>query len=149
MRFFSLGVDFINILRTNFFAHKIRCLFWGMATGEWRKGFGKFLGIFSHKFGEFSCALWGRMLVKLNGEFFTKSRALACFRLAKNFGEIDPRWWIISSNVESCRDLIITICRFFCPDIAKLLHWVQFRISVSKCLLPLQKKNSNDYLICM
>jgi hypothetical protein len=35
------------------------------------------------------------MLVKLNSEFFTKRRAPASFRLAKNFGEIDPwRAWV-------------------------------------------------------
>jgi hypothetical protein len=31
------------------------------------------------------------MLVKLNGEFFAKRRAPASFRLAKKFGEINPR----------------------------------------------------------
>jgi hypothetical protein len=31
------------------------------------------------------------MLVKLNGEYFAKHGAPASFRLAKKFGEIDPR----------------------------------------------------------
>jgi hypothetical protein len=30
--------------------------------------------------------------VKLNSEFFTERCAPATFRLAKKFGEIDPRW---------------------------------------------------------
>ncbi len=44
--------------------------------------------ILGHKFGR---KVLGRMLVKLNGEFFAKQFARASFCLLKKFNETDPR----------------------------------------------------------
>jgi hypothetical protein len=70
-------VDFINIF-ARLFCFKNRR---GFAYGKWQT---------AHRFGKFGCSVWSRMLVKLNSKFFAKHRALASFRLAKKFGEIDP-----------------------------------------------------------
>ncbi len=69
----------------DFFACKIWRLLWQMAHGVWQIAhrFGNFSGIFGHKFGEFSCTLWGRILVKLNGKFFAKRCVPAPFFLLK------------------------------------------------------------------
>jgi hypothetical protein len=61
--------------------------------------------ILGHKFGEISCALCGRMLLKLNGEFFAKRRAPA------SFGEIDP-WYNTSfreKKINLSKSLIHTV----------------------------------------
>ncbi len=76
---------------------------WWMAQGVWWMAHGIWQ-IFSHLSGNFSYSLWGRMLVKLNGEFFAKRRAPVSFCLAKKFGEIDP--WSL-----------------FCVEGVKVWHW--------------------------
>jgi hypothetical protein len=44
-----------------------------------------------HKFGKLGYAVWGRMLVKLEGNFFTECCLPATFCLVKIFGEIDAK----------------------------------------------------------
>ncbi len=139
----SLWAYFINICAQHFLLSKFNAFFgaWQLAnsTQTWQ--------ILCHKFDEFSCALWGRMFVKLNGEFFAKVCVLALFRLVKKFGEIDPRslWlslftihlWerilyfvlalvVLYSSHKNGKKLIFMIFVFRIIRDAKLLSWSMF-----------------------
>ena len=123
------GVDFINICARNFRAHRMRSFFWrtSLANGAQRlannaqglANSAQICRIFANKLGKFQLthlanfsAVWGRMLVKLNGEFFAESCAPANFCLAKKV------WWNQPLVYKNCskisKDIASNKIIFYC-----------------------------------